>query len=501
MGITSDALFFQKNERLSAHTSLSAFLAIGKELTTEHDREKLLSKLLDSAIDFANCDAGTLYLLDEDGLNFTRMVTKSQGIRQGGHAVPITLPPVPMNERFAAAYCAINNETINVPDIRKTKRFDFDGAYRYDEVTGYMTRSMLVVPMCNEKGAVIGVLQLINALDNKGRTIAFGSELEPYVGAIASQVSISITNMQYAKQIDDLVSSLARAIAMSIDSRSPYRSGHTRNMVRCAENFLGWLDRTKNAWRFTDERRKELLLSIWLHNIGELTVPVSILSKDTRLDEESLHNIEARFEHIHLLGKIDMLEGRISSEKYEEQERELANMREFINTVNTVAEPGEDVFKQIDAIEKLTYVDEDGNIQRWISAEEIECLRTKDGILTAAEQKVMGHDAPDATANILANVKFPEEYSHVACWASKQHEILEENSNIEQAGCSDIPKEARLIAILDTFATLTSLKCPYRDEPMPPEDAVKALRIMAEKDATIDKHILTLFSNSRAWEN
>ena len=43
-------------------------------------------------MDLTNSDGGTLYLLEEDGLHFCRMVTRSFGIRQGGDAAPITLP-------------------------------------------------------------------------------------------------------------------------------------------------------------------------------------------------------------------------------------------------------------------------------------------------------------------------------------------------------------------------------------------------------------------------
>ena len=65
-------------------------------LSAERDREALLFRILDTAMDLTVCDAGTLYLLEEDGLHFCRMETRSFGIRQGGPATPITLPPVPL---------------------------------------------------------------------------------------------------------------------------------------------------------------------------------------------------------------------------------------------------------------------------------------------------------------------------------------------------------------------------------------------------------------------
>jgi GAF domain-containing protein len=86
-------------------------------LSSERDREALLSYILDTVMDMTNCDAGTLYLLEEDGLHFTRMVTRSMGVRQGGHDGPITLPPVPLEKSYVCAWAAITGESISVADV------------------------------------------------------------------------------------------------------------------------------------------------------------------------------------------------------------------------------------------------------------------------------------------------------------------------------------------------------------------------------------------------
>ena len=113
------------------------FMAISIELTAERDRHVLLSRILDCAMDVTNCDAGTLYLLREDGLHFRRMVTRSQNVRRGGHDAPIDLPPVPLDPKYVCAWVALNHKMINVPDVRKDTAFDFTGSIQYDEMTGY----------------------------------------------------------------------------------------------------------------------------------------------------------------------------------------------------------------------------------------------------------------------------------------------------------------------------------------------------------------------------
>ena len=177
------------------------FLAISIQLTAERDREMLLSRILDCAMDAASCDAGTLYLLRDDGLHFCRVVTRSQGVRQGGHDAPINLPPVPLDPKFVSAWVAINNKAINVPDVRTSTLFDFTGSVQYDEMTGYVTKSMLVMPMLNDHGRVIGVTQLINAKNEAGETVSFDPGVEQLVSAISSQAAISIANMNYIENL------------------------------------------------------------------------------------------------------------------------------------------------------------------------------------------------------------------------------------------------------------------------------------------------------------
>ncbi|MBQ3076234.1 MAG: MFS transporter [Clostridia bacterium] len=173
--------------------------AICAALAAEKDREALLFRILDTAMDFTRCDGGTLYLLEDDKLHFCRMITRSMGVRQGGDADPITLPPVPLKPAHVSAMAVLEGRLINVSDVRSDDRFDFSGAAAYDAMTGYTTRSMLVFPLTNDRGKIIGVLQLINALDEAGNPTAFSAEMEPLVRAIAAQAATSLTELRADK--------------------------------------------------------------------------------------------------------------------------------------------------------------------------------------------------------------------------------------------------------------------------------------------------------------
>ena len=475
---------------------IRAFLDMCLSLSQERDREALLSNILDTAMDLSHCDAGTLYLLEEDGLHFCRMVTRSLNIRQGGHADPITLPPVPMDPAYVCAWVALNNETINVADVRTDQHFDFSGSQRYDNLTGYRTKSMMVVPMANDRGDLVWVTQLINALDEQGETIPFPAQSELLVRAISAQAAISITNMQYSEQITHLLDSLVGALSTAIDERTPYNANHTRNMVRYGAKFLDWLESTGNEWRFPPDKRRTFLLSVWLHDVGKLVVPLEVMDKETRLGS-GLEAVMQRFRTIGLLDRIACLEGSISPEELAERNEQRLAAAELVQKVNRAGFLPDEEMHKVQALGEKRYMDEAGQEQPWLTPEELEDLCIRKGTLTAKERGIMESHVV-VTARILSQVSFPKIYAEVPKWAAAHHELLNGSGYPDHVKADQIPREVRLLTILDVFDALTARDRPYK-APMSAEKAMGILESMVQ-EGSIDGDILKLFADSRAWE-
>ena len=465
-------------------------------LTAERDREKLLSQILDTAIDLSGCDAGTLYLLEDDGLHFTRMITHSMQIRQGGHDDPITLPPVPLDESFVCSFAALNGKVIRIDDVRESKLFDFTGSAEYDSITGYRTQSMLVVPMNNDNGETIGVMQLINALDASGRVVPFSEDSEFPVSVIASQAAICITNEQYSAQISELLDSLVRALSKAIDERSHYTANHTRNMVSIGERFLDRLDEIGHPFRFDEEKRKAFLMSVWLHDVGKLAIPLEVMDKATRLGG-LLPELEERFRIIGLLDRIAKAEGRYTEEEFSTRTQEREKLLSAVRRINSAGFLPDEDRMLIEALAEKTYVDEEGNTCPWITELEKDCLLIKKGTLTTEERSVMESHVV-ITKRILSHVSFPKTYAQVPSWASAHHEFLNGEGYPLHRKMDAVPEEARLLTILDVFEALTAQDRPYK-KPMPLEKALSILDEMAD-EGKIDAKILSLFKESKAWE-
>jgi GAF domain-containing protein len=76
---------------------------------------------------------------------------------------------------------------VNVPDAYAADGFEFAGTIAFDRRTGYRSRSFLAVPLRNAGEHVIGVLQLLNAIDRETKEIIpFDPGFHPVVEALAS---------------------------------------------------------------------------------------------------------------------------------------------------------------------------------------------------------------------------------------------------------------------------------------------------------------------------
>ena len=154
------------------NAELKKILNIGIKLSTEKNRDHLLASILESGMDITHCDASTLYLFEDGKLHFKIMKTLSQHISRGEDGELIDdMPPVPMTERNVCSYAALHREIINIPDVYDNTRFDFSGPKKYDALTGYHTQSLLVITLENNEDELIGVVQLLNAMDEEGEVI------------------------------------------------------------------------------------------------------------------------------------------------------------------------------------------------------------------------------------------------------------------------------------------------------------------------------------------
>lgn len=354
----------------SDQASFRRLIDIGIALSAEKDRDTLMERILLEAKSIAGADGGTLYIrAKDDTLHFEILRNDSLGIAQGGTTgEEVTLPPVQLyvdgrpNDKNIASHAALTGETVVIKDAYDSDEFDFSGTKKFDEVTGFRSTSFLNVPLKNNAGAVIGVLQLLNALDrDTGEITAFSDETIPLIEALSSQAAVALDNAILLEAQKNLLQSFIELMAGAVDAKSPYTGGHCQRVPELTEMLTRAVCKSTEGpysdFDLTDEEWYELHIGAWLHDCGKVTTPEYVVDKATKLETitDRIHEVRTRFELVKREAEIDYLNkilagGDETSLRKELDERleQLDDDYQFIANMNVGGE-----FLEDDKIERL----------------------------------------------------------------------------------------------------------------------------------------------------
>ena len=176
---------------------LTDLIQIGIALTSERDLGALLERIVAEARRFTRAEAGTLFLREGDMLRFAVVQNDAMSRRYGEREMQrrLTVEPVTLDRPSLAGFVAQSGKIVNLTDAYELPQgspYAFN--WRFDARTNYRTRSVLVVPLQDPSGYVLGVLQLINAMDADGHHVPFDPSFENLIRALASQAAVAIRN-------------------------------------------------------------------------------------------------------------------------------------------------------------------------------------------------------------------------------------------------------------------------------------------------------------------
>ena len=493
---------------------------IGRALSGVHDLNALLEMIVDQARSFTNADAGTLYIVEDETLRFQIVQNDSLKIFMGGKTgETIPFPPVELKESNVSAFVALKGKSVNIPDVYDTDLFDFTGPKKFDQSTGYRSKSMLVVPMKNHDNDVIGVLQLLNATNPvNNEVIAFSQDYENLSESLASQAAVSITNAKLISNMTELFEAFVKVMATAIDEKSPVTGGHIRRVadltLTMAEVIHNHDEGAFKDRKFSPDQMYELRIAAYMHDIGKVTSPVEIVEKAKKLQTifDRIHYIRLRMDYIiqkvKLEGqqkKIELLERKADLAeikkvelKSEKQIQEMEGIRSFINKCN---EPGE--FLEDETLDKLkeislrTYLDNEGQQQPFITEDELLNLSIRRGSITDAERKKM-QDHAAVTLKMLKQIPFTKKLKNIPSFAGAHHEFINGKGYPLGLKGDEIPFEGKLMAVTDIAEALTASDRPYK-KAMPLETVYRILRSMAG-NGELDNDMVELFINEEIYK-
>ena len=506
-------------EQLSSlQSEMDRLNEIGIALSSEKNLNKLLEMIVDETRGFTNCDSGTLYRVDEkkNTLKFEIMQTQSTGYFAGGTTdIKITVPPVPLmidgkpNLSNVSAHVALSGEVVNIDDVYETKDFDFTGPKKYDEMTGYRTQSMLVIPMMDHTDKVIGVLQLINSLGPEGERIPFDIKYESMVRSLASQAAVAINNTLLIAGIENLFKALIVYTVKAIDARSPHTAGHSSRVAKLSRRIAETMNLvTTGPYKdisFTADQLEEIWVSGLLHDVGKIGVAEAVLEKQKKLDGAKFTVVADRFNAIRLYAIIrsqlrNMSNGHPVDTPDEILEKELVEWQEDYDFLQWVNNPGflaPDKKEKLDQLNEKTFVDPEGREHAYIDDEEYLNFSVVKGNLTAAERKIIQSHVVQ-TGTLLNKLPFVDKLARVPEYAASHHEWLNGKGYPDGLSGDQIPLPSRIMCVADVWDALTAQDRPYKP-PIPADKSCDILRSGAEH-LEFDPDVVDLFITHRLWE-
>ncbi len=469
-------------------SQLDRLNSIGVALSAEHDNKRLLEVILLGAKELTNADGGTLYLVTEDNkLKFEIMRTLSLNIAMGGTTgKEITFPPLPIylesgapNTNMVAAYSVVNATTVNIADAYLTEGFDFSGTRNFDEKMGYRSKSFLTVPMKNHENEIIGILQLINAIDPVTKQIiAFSDSHQRLVESLASQAAVALTNHHLIAGLKHLFESFIKLIADAIDEKSPYTGGHCQRVPELTMMLAKAAIATKQGafkdFTMSEKEVYELSIAAWLHDCGKVTTPESVMDKATKLETifDRIHLIDHRFELLKTQRENNYLYNVLHSGKPANMKKvthdahviktQLDDDKSFIRKVNFGTEfmKPEDI-QRVKDIANYEYKNDSGQSVKFLTDNEVYNLTIERGTLTPEERTVINNHIV-VTINMLESLPYPKDLRRVPEYAGGHHERMDGKGYPKGLTREQMSIPARMMGVADIFEALTSKDRPYK---------------------------------------
>ena len=437
---------------------------------------------------------------------------------------------LPITRKSLAGYVAMTGETLVIDDA-----YDLpdDAEYEinrsFDETNGYLTRSLLVFPMTNHAGDVIGVLQLINrrklgaparltAENVPDNVISFLDETADIMRALASQAAVAVENNLLYESIERLFEGFVTAAVTAIEQRDPTTSGHSFRVADLTVELARVIDRIDFGQyaeiRFTPDQVREIRYASLLHDFGKVGVREQVLVKEKKLYPMQLATIRGRFEFVMKSveneanrRKIEYLldngkEGYAEFSAHidaETTEQILTLQRDFAfiaqSNEPTVLPEGD--FQYLQQLANRDYEDIRGERRLLVDPEEARILSIRKGNLDATERlEIESHVTH--TFNFLQKIPWTRDLHKVAEIAYAHHEKLNGRGYPRKLSASDIPIQSRMMTVSDIYDALTASDRPYK-RAISTDRALDILR-MEVGDGLLDPNLVDTFIEAKVYE-
>ncbi|MEM0942323.1 MAG: GAF domain-containing protein [Pseudomonadota bacterium] len=232
---------------------LQMLLDVSRQVAAMDTLDAVLDKLVSVAVQETGAERGSLFLRDEQtGELYSRV---AQGIRTREIRLLV-------NEGIAGSVYRSGQGEI-IADAYEDGRFN----PKIDEETGFRTRSMLVSPLRNAKGRIIGVTQILNKRDGQ-----FTEHDVAVVEGVTTQCAITLESIQMVEHIETVQTREREFLNVVTDMTSDLDL--TRLLRKVMSEASRMLDAERSTLFLNDEGTGELFSHVGEGlNASEIRLP------------------------------------------------------------------------------------------------------------------------------------------------------------------------------------------------------------------------------------
>lgn len=268
--------------------TVRSILNTNDEINRIKDVDSLLDRVLYEARRYANADAGSIFLVEGNKLKFS--FVQNDSIITGDRASQYLYmnQEIAIDDRSIAGYVALKLKPVIIRDAYRLSAVVPYGFNRsFDEMTSYRTRSVLAVPLITSQEKLIGVMQIINALDTHHNVVPFTVKDRLYVTYFAGHAATAIEKAKMTREI------ILRMIRIA-ELRDPGETGAHVNRVGAysIEVYSKWAANHGIEEAKIKRIRDILRIAAMLHDVGKVAISDVLLHKIGRLNNKEFEQVK-----------------------------------------------------------------------------------------------------------------------------------------------------------------------------------------------------------------
>jgi response regulator RpfG family c-di-GMP phosphodiesterase len=245
---------------IASDSTLGLILQYAAFVAEQKESEMMLVALADMAREFSAADRATIWIGDKEKNTLWTKVA---------HGIPnITIP----DGVGLAGHAYLHAQTVLCNDPYSDPRFNQE----IDKKTGYVTKSVVVLPVKNSENIAIGALQCINKLSSDS---SFNADDVAKLNLVTTYIANTLELASLHKEIEDT----QKEVIFTMGEVGEFRSKETGNHVKRVAEY-SYVLALGCGLKLSDA---ELLrMASPMHDIGKVAISDDILKKPGKLTDE-----------------------------------------------------------------------------------------------------------------------------------------------------------------------------------------------------------------------